>query len=84
MTGGTITASANNIQVFQVFVKNYIQVCQVLKWFSSTFSSTKNQFKYNQVFQVSAGHLAHSFYLIEILDVNFIHVDYKDMLDDLF
>ena len=48
-------------KLFQVFVKNSIQVFQVLKWFSSRFSSTKNQFNYyqvSQVFQVSAGHPA--------------------------
>lgn len=60
MIGRTITALANDIPLFQVFVKNSIQVFQVLKWFSSTYLITKHQFKYNeifQVFQVTAGHL---------------------------
>ena len=42
MIGRTITAKAYGTEVFQVFVKNPIQeVFQVLKWFSSEFSSTK-------------------------------------------
>ena len=42
MIGRAITAKAYGTEVFQVFVKDPSEeVFQVLKWFSSKFSSTK-------------------------------------------
>ena len=44
---GPNLAFKNDVQVFQVFIKNHNELFQVLKWSSNIFSSIKNQCKYN-------------------------------------
>ena len=47
LVSGPILAFKNDVQVFQVFIKNHNELFQVLKRSSNIFSSTKNQCKYN-------------------------------------